>query len=410
MKNILLVGLNPRIIRQLEKSDQDIKIYIIEEEEIYENKFSSFHSKIIQKVFFGEYQQSEKSLDLIKGINNIKFSAVIAGREYAVNITNKIAKYLNLPRLGDLAAKCFINKYELRKECKKINIPQPNFEKVDTLDDVKCEDNIKFPKILKPSNRQSSVGVILLNDKNSSDSSWENTTNAKEEGGLVNNRDFNWYYQTEEVLDGKEVSTEVLVKNNKIIFKNITQKETTPSNHFVELGHIVPDCSLSSDTKNKIYDLTKRLVEGLEVQNGVLHIEWMITTNGPYLIECAGRAPGDNVTELISYSYDFNFFKELTYILMGEKTDLIEDKPKYISGIRYFQPKPGIFKNASGLENLEKDDLILKYELNIKKGEEVKKLESSWDRIGYYMFKVNNEDELQNLLNKYEDNINFEIE
>ncbi|PTE69743.1 hypothetical protein BUY46_01030, partial [Staphylococcus devriesei] len=385
MHNILLVGFNIRVITQLEISKKDISLYIIEEKEIYTNNFSTFNSPIIEKIIFGAYQQSNEALSLIKKLSmDIAFSAVISGREYAVSLTNKIAKYLKLPRIGDLAANCFTNKYILRQNCNNIGIPQPKYQKINNILEVKSQNILSFPKILKPSNRQSSVGVVLINKEEECETAWNITTSAKEEGVLVSKRNFTWEYQAEELLIGNEVSVEVLISNSNIVFENITQKHTTQTEYFVELGHTVPATNIEEDIKYKLHTLTNKLVKGLDVKYGVLHVEWMITEDGPYLIECAGRAPGDNITELISYSYNINFFEKLLEVLIGEYNQDLKLEPYYITGIKYFDPPIGVFKGVQGLNKLGQYKEIIKYELHLKENERIKKLDSSWNRIGYY--------------------------
>ncbi|WP_161804096.1 ATP-grasp domain-containing protein [Lysinibacillus macroides] len=356
----------------------------------------------------GEYQQSLDCMNEAVNLSKkIKIDAVMPGREYAVSCVNEIAKKLNLPRLGDTAAKCLTNKFELRKKGEEIGIPQPLYQKISSLTELESA-KMQFPYVLKPSNRQASVGVVKVKKTSEIKETWNKTINASEKGVLVTDRSFNWEYQIEEFLEGYEISVETFVRKGEVVFQNVTNKITTSSDYFVELGHTVP-ATINEETRERLIELKKYLAKGLEVSDGILHSEWIVTKEGPKLIECAGRAPGDNITDLISEAYHFNFFEAYLSILIGKDDTDITHHAKFWAAIRFFNPGSGELKYVKGLDFLKKLPNIIKYDISVEPGQKLSEITSSWDRIGFYMVQGDSVNEVEEIIKKIEKNIQFKL-
>ena len=137
------------------------------------------------------------------------------------------------------------------------------------------------------------------------ESAWEYTTSAKEDSRRIVSRQIPEAFIAEEYIDGFEVSIETLVQNGKSVFHNITAK-TTYEENFIELQHVAP-AQLDPVIQQRLITNKEKFISALQVQDGVLHSEWKVENGQPYIIECAGRTPGDCIVDLISESYQFDF-------------------------------------------------------------------------------------------------------
>lgn len=112
---------------------------------------------------------------------------------------------------------------------------------------------------------------------------------------VVNSRELRWDYVIEAKVEGPMFSVESLLLDGRALFENVTRKILDPSIFAVEMGHIVPcpDSPGGQETA-ALLEAQRLLREAVDAGTGVLHSEWIMTAQGPYLVECAGRAPGDS--------------------------------------------------------------------------------------------------------------------
>lgn len=386
--DVLMIGFNVTLLRALDSEEPlSYHITVIEEPDLYENKqLQKYTFSCLRNVILAEYQQSTSYLQVIEGLQGeAQFVAVIPGLEYAVEAANQAANVLGLPNAGSIAPAILTNKYLLREHGKKHGIPQPRFTKIESLQDA-SDFYQGSPIVLKPANRQASLGVVKVQASHQIADSWQEVLMA-DEGHHVANRAMKWEYLAEDCMEGFEISSEVLVSNGEMLFFNCTGKETTTGRYSVELGHLVP-ALLTEPVEQEVRHLMKKLINSLEFKYGVLHAEWMITQEGPKLIECAGRALGDMIFPLIGYSYGFNPYTALVDVLSG-KTPTFPQRACSGSYIHFFTSEPGQVTRIDGVEALDHPQ-VTSWSLIIKVGDEVNPVKSSWNRCGNFIVKGEN--------------------
>ncbi|NOJ73794.1 ATP-grasp domain-containing protein [Paenibacillus alvei] len=383
---VLMVGRNRAFVTALEKNLPNTELYVLEEPDLHErHQKEPFTSLILKETRTGTYQQSDGLVKDAKIWNDeIGFDAVVPGVEYAVMGAGRVAQELGLPYLGKKAVSSLTNKLRLRELCRDNNIPHPRFTRVQSLQDVhRFFEGDKI--VIKPANRQASAGVIKIEKEDDIEAAYEEMIRT-DEGHKIAKREMKWEFMAEEYLDGIEVSVETLVQNGQVLFHNVTEKTTTEGRYFVELGHVLP-ASLPSEQIDQLLFNQKMLVFALQAENGFLHAEWKFTPEGPKLIECAGRAAGDFIMDLIEIAYGFNIYSTLLQILSNQKVTLPQDN---IQGacIRFFEPSPGVLKEIHGIELLEQGDEHLdSYLLTAKPGDQIYPINSSWARVGHVIVK-----------------------
>ncbi|MBJ6362391.1 ATP-grasp domain-containing protein [Paenibacillus sp. GCM10012307] len=405
-QKILMIGFSMVALKQY-KDRTDIEVYIIEEEELFEkNKFSEFESKLVKKVVFGNYIDSEDCVAIAKAFHDeIQFDAVFPSKDYAVKATGKIADLLGLPGLKEKNAKVLTNKILLREACERFDIPHPRYKKV-----VQIEDLFDFyegkPLIFKPATLQASIGISKIESIRDIEKAWENTTLALDNQKITVSRKINREHIVEEYVDGPEFSVETLVRDNEIIFSNVTEKITFDDN-FVEEGHIVP-ANISAADWELLLKEKSNLVKKLEIGSGLLHSEWKIQDEKPVLIECAGRMPGDYIYDLISYAYEFDFLKEYSMILMRQNTTIQQVAAK-VSTVRYFNCPAGELKEIKGIESLMAPEVV-DWSIDKSIGDIIPVVKSSWDRVGHFVVVGDSHDEVNRISNEILNHIEFEVE
>lgn len=394
MYTILLIGMAENFIKYTQHRD-DMRFLVIEEKDLfYANNCEGVRYKNLIGVYIGEYMHSTECISIARKLNEeMKIDAVIPGRDYAVETATAIAEELGVNSLGMGAAKALTNKFLLRNACVKGDIFQPKYCKINSVEELKkfCKNN--KPVILKPSNRQASLGISLITEDSDILGAYEYTTSADEDKRRIAMRDFKKEYIAEQYIEGEEYSTELLVLDGKIVFSNITKKDTM-ENAFVELQHVVPGNDyLSPKAIKTLEEQTHFLVSLLDVGSGILHAEWKMNNDIPYLIECAGRIPGDYICRLIGLAFDINFYEETCNIYLGLFSKHIGQPVRYAVN-RYFTAKEGKVIEIQGKEKLDTENVV-QYNINYSIGEDVPVVKSSWDRIGNFIIVNDKIEELE---------------
>ncbi|MFH1653060.1 MAG: ATP-grasp domain-containing protein [Pseudomonadota bacterium] len=397
--NILMIGRQRYFIRALEKSNVKINVYLIEEEDVYlKDDKSKYAFASIKGLKLAKYHQSEEYLSVVKEWSaQVKFSGVVAAREAGVLAASRAAELLGLPRLGEKAAQCLTNKLTLRELCLKAGINSPLFKKIESLEELKdfFED---VPVIFKPANRDGSIGVNKISSPNDIEKTFNLTVNATEP--LVVDRPIKWEFMVEEFIEGNEVSVECLVKNKEIIFLNVTDYSTKQI-------RIVPK-DLNSLQRAKIIENQTRLAKALEVENGVLHAEWMLQDDKIILVECAGRLPGSLLPDLITNSYQFNFYEAYLNVLTNGHVNLNVNS-RYLSAINNFtSSKSGQLLEIKNLEVLN-NPKVVEWNIGVSKGDYVKKFVDLTSRFGYFILKTDGYLELNMLLKSISSQVTFVV-
>lgn len=406
MYTILLIGMAENFIKYTQHRE-DIRFVVIEEEDLfYANNCECIRYNNLVGVYIGKYMHSTECISIARKLNReIKIDAVIPGRDYAVETATAIADDLGVNSLGMGAAKALTNKFVLRNTCSKGNINQPLYSKISSIQELKkfCMKNKRV--IFKPSNRQASLGISLITDNSNILEAYEYTTSADEDKRRIAKREFKKEYIAEQYIDGEEYSTELLIFDKRILFSNITKKDTMEDS-FVELQHLVPgDVYLSQIEVRALEEQMNNLVSVLDVKSGILHAEWKMNNGIPYLIECAGRIPGDYICRLISLAYDMNFYEETINIYLGLLSEYNENPIKYAMN-RYFTAKAGKLVEINGKEKLD-TERVIQYNINYSIGEEVPEVKSSWERMGNFIIVNNRIEELEKQKKNILDDVSF---
>lgn len=395
---IVLIGQNKAFIKEIEELKICDQLIIIESNSIIK-KLGVYESPIIEKRLNIEYYNNPEFLEnAIIALENYEVKAVIPGFEYSVVASSELSDFFKVPGIGLEGAAIFTNKYNLREFCKKNNINSPKFRFISTCKDI--EEFYNGHKIvLKPTNRQGSIGIEFINSESDIIRGFRNSQIIIDEP-ILSKKQLEQEFLVEDYIQGEEVSTEVLVSNGEVIFTNFTKKVGIPDQEHIEYAHYIP-AELCNKIKNSIMEQVELLISSASVVTSVLHAEWKIFENKAYLIECAARMPGDFIPNGISLSYDMNFRKQYILLMCAFPTSLNSTIIKY-SLIQYFSAS-----NNGKLRSIENIELIKEYEeyiaafqLYANIGDRVAIAKSSWDRLGYFILVGENKEKICDIRNE----------
>jgi len=268
------------------------------------------------------------------------------------------------------------NKYLMRKSFRNAGVPCPAFVAVDGKDDLSViVESMKFPLIVKPTDRSGSMGVTKVN-----------ATDALEKAVRQAIADsFCKKAIVEEcITDMHEISVEGISWEGEYYCLQMTDKVTTGAPHYVELGHHQP-ARLLSETKRHVVDIVRRAVDALDIKYGASHAEFMIKHDGQvFMTEIGARMGGDFIgSDLVCLSTGYDFVRGVIDVALGRfAPPVLEDKG--CSGVWFYtRHTPEVL--AMILDKTVSSEVV-KRELQ---SNETPILTRSADRSGYFIYKSN---------------------
>ncbi|MBR7834651.1 ATP-grasp domain-containing protein [Actinospica durhamensis] len=318
---------------------------------------------------------------------------VMPGVEYGVVAAAALAHAWGVPGAGLSAARTLRDKSELRRAGERVGLPQPAWRVVEGPEDLaRFRDGLGTREyVLKPTNRQASLGVQLLGPQDDVAQAWRIAVEAQEpflRAGYAQAA----RYQAEERLHGPEVSVEALVRAGDVVFFNITAKQVQPGRHPVESGHSVP-AAVSPEADRALRHRMRDLIAATEFHSGVLHAEWILVGDvEPHLIECAGRLPGDGIVELIDLAYGGDLLADLLHVLdvdggdgrgpNGSSRPGLERRARRGAAVRFLSSAPGRVAAVDGVDAAGNAEGVHSVQVDVAEGTVVGEVTSSWSRAG----------------------------
>jgi biotin carboxylase len=341
-----------------------------------------------------DVRDKEKSLDFAK---RNKIEAVFTSSDFGVPTAAYIAENLSLTYHSQDLSNIATNKYLMRNAIKGIGLKTPKYKLCANNNEIiNALQEFEFPIIIKPVDNCGSRGVFVINnlDKNEIENI-SNTTFANS---------FSHQAIIEELMTGVESSVEVII-DEKIIHifswcKKI--KSDYPFRYDIRLNYY-PDYSEKENMA--VQKMVSDLVKGLNIINGILHIEFIWTNNGIIIIEFALRGCGSNVvTHLIPELRGFDVMKYLIEKSFGICCPVVLKSNKF-GVLKFIIPRTGKVKNVIGIDEIKKLNYLNDFRCDIKRNDVIDLIRDGRSRPGHYilvgdsMMDINNKiDEVESKL------------
>lgn len=312
--------------------------------------------------------------------------AVIPALEYGVVAAAALAQAWCLPGAGLPAARTLRDKGLLRQAAGVAGIAQPEWRVADDAAAVApFRDKHGGWCVLKPADRQASVGVQVIGPDTDLASAWARTM-AAGEPAFGSRRSSPSRLLVEQLLEGPEISVEALIDRGEIVCMNVTDKLVLPGRNPVELGHTVP-AAIGEAAAQRLDGSMRELVAATGFRSGILHAEWFLVEGEfPHLVECAGRMAGDGIPTLIDLVYGGSMTASLLAVLTGQGDSVNRDRrPRRGASVRFLVAEPGTVRAINGVAQAQSMTGVLKVDIATEVGAMVNRVTSSWERLGLVM-------------------------
>lgn len=312
-------------------------------------------------------------------------SAVIPVTEYATPFAARLAERYGLPGAGYGAARILRDKALLRRVTRAAGIANP--ESIEVGGPAEAAAFLRSglgPVVLKPANRQASIGVQIVRDAAQVEWAWADCV-GRDEGDIVPDRLIRPRMLAERYVSGPEFSVELLVRAGEPLFANVTAKELFPGDRPVEAAHVVP-ADIAPQLGELLVERTRRVLAAVGFRDGMVHCEWIVSGGVPHLVECAGRMAGDGIMRLIQRAYPVDLVRAYYAVMKGVPPAF--DLPRRAgraAAVRFLTIDPGAVERIQGVEEARRADGVFLCEVSVKAGDRSDGLRSSWGRVGDVM-------------------------
>lgn len=358
-------------------------VIVLEELDLYVGKRMAARwdgHPVMREARFTEYQQADRYLEDIGAIaHDGPIRAILPGSEYAVEAVACAADQLGLPGAGPGAAAALRDKIRLRQACAQAGLATPRFAELTSAADLAAF-AAGGPCVVKPANRQASLGVLRLEPGDDIAAAWQECVTA-DEGVQMARRPMRWRYIAEDWLRGQEYSVEALVADGEVLFVNITLKRVNSGRHPVECGHLVPaPPGLDVDM---LRSAMPSLIQAVGFRTGVLHAEWIIDNGQPVLVECAGRPAGDWIFDLIKLTQCVDLYQAAERVLADEPAGLVNAAgPAAAAAVSFLLPDfAGTVSDVAGTDKAAAVPGVHRVSLMRSPGDIITAADCSWSRL-----------------------------
>jgi biotin carboxylase len=236
--------------------------------------------------------------------------------------------------------------------------------------------------VLKPANRHGSLGTKILSDPDEVDGAWAECT-VQDEGLYAPRRGMPLRMLAEQYVAGDEFSVEMVVRDGSPIFANVTGKALYPGPRPVELGHTVP-APLPVEQSERLVADTSRVLAAVGFGSGFVHCEWIVSDGTPYLVECAGRMPGDGIVGLIEQAWKLEIVRIYATVMKGQPViDELPVRAPAGAAAWFLHVPPGRVVSVRGIEEAQALPHVSTVVVTAAPGGQVRELRSSLDRVAF---------------------------
>jgi len=339
-KRIAVIGGRPSPIHAAK--ELGIDIVLVHEEGAYEQEVVAYCEQVVHV----DITDAEAMIKVLEPLHQERpFDRIMTTTENAGESTGKLVDYFKLPGVPYQTAFLLKDKLAMRDHLAEHGLSPVAYSQV-----LNKQDAIGFVKkhgrsVLKPAEGVASLHIHLCEDE----ASVLAAVQALEESEITN-------IIIEEFLEGPVVSVDSFSYEGRHL--PIGYSQYRMNDKYVEWEVSTP----STDAKpwlNELREMTCRLLDSVELREGPSHSEFILTKEGPRILESHARLAGSGAPELVRRAFGLDLNRMFLTIPLGIDK-LPEESPDLIAGaaIQFFVPNPGV------LTKVETDldpDVVVRY-------------------------------------------------
>ena len=294
--------------------------------------------------------------------------------EVSVTTTAAIAAALGLPGLDpETAANC-TDKFRMRQCFERAGLPVPRYEAVATLDEATAAvARIGFPMVVKPVDSSGSRGVRRVESLAELAPALELAlSNSRQRRAIL-----------ESFLDGTECTVETFTVDGVTHVLGMSDKVHLPFPHCVSISLHYPPF-FEQSTQMAIAAAAAAAIDATGMRNGPGHVEVIVTSGGPVVVEVAARGGGYRIfSDILVRISGVDPVEGVIDLAMGQAPDATPTCRR-AAVLRFFNPQTtGILREVSGLDEARRIPNVLDIVVEAQVGKPLGGITRDGERPGY---------------------------
>lgn len=380
---VVLVGYAGAVLGALSKFLPDRSVIFVDEPDVLRKRdvaTATAGSATLRELIAWEYQLDGAADCFFHRYRDLAPSAVVPISEYGVPFAARLAERYGVPGATYGAALLLRDKHLLRRVTAAAGIPNPRSVLVGGPDEVKAlMAEVGGPVVLKPANRQASIGTKIISDPADVERSWLECLD-QDEGDMMPDRPVPLRMLAERYVRGPEFSVEMMFQGGRPAFGAVTRKYLFDGPRPVEQGHLHP-ADIAPELTERLVGDTERVLRAVGMDSGFVHCEWIIEDGVPHLVECAGRMAGDGIIELVMIAWEYDVVGQFYAMMRGRPlTEPVPAAAPRYAAVWLGRAPAGEVESVAGVERARAMPGVHTCVASVGPGEPVGELRSSWDR------------------------------
>ncbi len=325
--------------------------------------------------------------------------ALTIASDICLRAVGAINDSMGLPGLTKEQVVLATHKGLMREKFVAAGIPGPKFFIIQNEKQLLiAADEVGFPAVIKPVDNAGSRGVKFIQSYQELKKEYPETVKSSFSGEVI----------LESFMPGAEVSVEAFIAQGNVHILTLSDKERTEPPFLLDTAVKFPS-ELSPDIRSKTVDTAINAIKALKLDDCPIHMELIITSEGPKVVEMAARGPGFKVyTDIIPHVTGVNCVSAQIDRLFNKEIDITPKEPLRGACILFFgSEKDGQIKKIQNLGQYEKWENVYELKIYVKPGDRVRKLASGSDRIGHIITLADTRDEALKIAKDIKKNINI---
>lgn len=362
----------------------------------------------VSNFFFNVSNRDVKAINNVIKNSEIPIDGIFLIGSDIPEVLEQIRKENNIKGFSIKEPEVIKNKFLMKERFNKFSIPIPDYKLANDFKDIHSFICNSDRIIIKPTDSSGSRGVKLIEPKKMTDEElfevFEDTKSFDSNGKVL----------IEEFIEGPQLSTESIIKDNKVHTFGFADRNYSDTKslipNIIENGGVQPS-TFFHPMANEIDNLIKNIALSLGIKNGVIKGDLVFDGKKVKVIEAAFRLSGGDFSEtLIPISTDFDFIGSAIKLALEIPCKIPTNytTSRFVAN-RYFFGKEGIISEINFNKEILKEPWLHKLEFFKEIGDECSSAKSHVDRLGVFIISAKNIKTLEKRITKVYESVSIKI-
>ena len=333
-------------------------------------------------------------------------AVMTAGTDQPVKTIGYISEKLGIERfLSYEQSLDMTNKIRMKEKFTRCDIPTVEYQLID-LSIQEDEVNILYPAVIKPADSQGQRGIFIVHSFDQLKENLPTTFNFTQEKKVL----LEQYYPSD------EITVTGWVEDGKTHILSMSDRETFQEGKHIGIckGHRYPSKYFYTH-QSEIIDLTERIVDQFNIQNGPIYFQMLLGEEGLKVNEIAARLGGAYEDEYIPMVTGVDLLGLLIDRSLNDNSKVYFEKVHYLDIHQYIYvallfSTQGKVKRLTPMTSLIGKRGVISGKLFIREGEVLPPVINATQRIGYAIISGESNEDLNTNIDCFYKKMMIEME